>query len=100
MYAIVRATTYDRQKLRNGRAQLDEFQAIHAQQPGYRGTVVVDVGDGRWISVNLWEREQDAQAALPKMVPMVQRLIEPLTAGPSQLVGAGLVVLTDLSPAP
>jgi hypothetical protein len=59
--------------------------------------VVVDVGNGRWISVNLWESVQDAQAALPTMIPVVQRLIEPLTAGPSQLVGAGPVVLTDLS---
>lgn len=99
MYAIVRDTRYDPAKLRHGRAQLAEFQELHARQPGYCGTVVVDVGDGRWISVNLWEREQDAQAALPVMVPVVQRLIEPMTTEPLQLVGAGPVVLTDLTKA-
>jgi hypothetical protein len=99
MYAIVRDTTYDPAKLRDGSDQIAEFQEIHARQPGYRGTVVVDVGNGRWLSVNLWESEQHSQAALPAMIPVVQRLIEPLTAGPSQLVGAGPVVLTDLAKA-
>jgi hypothetical protein len=99
LYAIVRDTTYDPAKLREGSGQLAEFQEIHARQPGYRGTLVVDVGNGRWISINLWESEQHAQAALPIMVPVVQRLVEPLLARPSELVGTGPVVLTDLTPA-
>lgn len=97
MYAIVRDNTYDPAKLAQGGEQLAEFQALHARQPGYRGTIVVDAGNGRWLAVNLWETEEHATAALPAMMPEVQRLIEPMMAGPSHLIGAGPVVLTDLT---
>ena len=97
MYAIVREAMYDPSALEErGRKQLAEFQAIHAAQPGYVGSVVVELAPDRWLTVNLWEREQDAADALPVMVPVVQRLIEPLLAGPSKLLGAGRVILTDL----
>jgi hypothetical protein len=96
MYAIIRDTTYDPAKLSQGQDRLAEFQAVHARQPGYRGSIVVDAGNGRWLAINLWETEADAAAALPRMVPEVARLIEPMMAGPSQLVGAGPVVLADL----
>ncbi len=97
MYAVVRDTPYDPAKLREGSEAIAEFQAIHARQPGYAGTVVVDAGNGRWLTVNLWETEEQAAAALPTMVPVVQRLIEPLMAGPSQLIASGPVALTDLA---
>jgi hypothetical protein len=47
--------------------------------------------------VNLWNREEDARAALPVMVPVVERLLEPMMTQPSELIGAGPVVLTDLT---
>ena len=97
MYAIVRENTYDPAKLAQGSEQLAEFQALHARQPGYRGTINVDAGDGRWLIVNLWETEEHAAAALPLMIPVVQRLIEPLMAGPSRLIGTGPAVLADLT---
>ena len=98
MYAIIRETTYDPAKLSQGQDRLAAFQAAHARQPGYRGTIVVDAGNGRQLAVNLWESEEHAAAALPAMAPVVQRLLEPMMAGPSQLLGAGLVVLADLPP--
>ena len=98
MYAIVRENTYDPAKLDQGQARLIEFQALHARQPGYRGTMVVDAGDGRWLTVNLWETKEHATAALPALIPEVQRLLEPMMAGPSELIGTGPVVLTDLTP--
>ncbi len=97
MYAVVRDNTYDPSKLAQGRERLAEFQAIHARQPGYRGGIVVDAGDGHWLTVNLWESEEQAIAALPALVPEVQRLLEPMMAGPSHLIGTGPVVLTDLA---
>ena len=99
MYAVVRENTYDPTKLAQGSEQFAEFQALHASQPGYRGTIVVDAGNGRHLIVNLWATEEDATAALPKVAPAVQRLLGPLMAGPSQLIGTGPVVLTDLTQA-
>jgi len=99
MYAIVRDASYDGARLAQGAAQLDEFQAIHARQPGYQGTIVVDIGNGRRITVNLWESEGQATAALPKMVPEVERLLTPLLTAPAQLIGAGPVVISDLTKA-
>jgi hypothetical protein len=96
MYAIIRENTFDPEKIAENQAQIAEFQKVHAEQPGYSGTLVVDLGEGRQLSVNLWDTEGHASAALPAMVPVVRRLVEPLMAGPSQPIGAGPVVLTDL----
>ncbi len=97
MYAIVRENSYDSAKLTRGRPDVDEFQMLHARQPGYQGTIVVELEEGRWLSVNLWDSEASASAALPAMVPAVQRLLEPMMTGPSRVIGSGPVVLTDLS---
>ena len=97
MYAVVRDTTYDLDKLAQGRERLEEFQAMHARQPGYRGAIVVDAGNGRWLTVNLWETQEHSSVALPALVPEVQRLLEPMMAGPSQLIGSGPVLLSDLT---
>ena len=96
MYGIVRESTYDPDALARGKHRIDEFQALHANQPGYAGTVVVELSPGRWLTVNLWNREEDARAAFPVMVPVVQRLLEPMMTQPSELIGAGRVVLTDI----
>ncbi len=96
MYAIIRETTYDPAKLARETGQIEEFQALHARLPGYRGTVVVDAGGGRWLTVNLWESEEHAAAALPLMVPVVQRLLEPMMAAPSRVLGSGPIVVADL----
>src|SRR5919202_6680975 len=95
MYAIIRDNTFDPAKLMEGRDQFAEFQAVHARQPGYKGSIVVDAGNGRQLVVNLWETEEHAAAALPVMAPEVQRLVAPMMVAPSQLIATGPVVLAD-----
>jgi hypothetical protein len=96
MYAVVRDNHYDPSKLAGGQAALDEFQALHDRQPGSLGTLLVDAGNHRWITINVWESEEQAMAALPGLIPEVQRLIEPLLAAPSQLIVAGPVRVNTL----
>jgi hypothetical protein len=100
MYAITRKNTYDPAKLAAAAPALGEFQALHAAQPGYAGGIDIDIGQGQRIIVNLWQSEQDARAGQAVLVPHVQRLIEPLMAGPSQLLGSGEVAATDLTRQP
>jgi hypothetical protein len=98
MYAIIRHNTYDPVKLAEAGQALAEFQALHARQPGYAGSIIVDLGGGQQIAVNLWHAQQDANAGQSALVPHVQRLLEPLMSGPSRLVGAGKAAATDLPP--
>jgi|ERR671933_409290 hypothetical protein len=97
MYGVIRVNQYDPAKLAEGQVQLDEFQALHDRQPGALGTLIVDAGDNRWITINLWESQERATAALPGLVPEVRRLLEPLLAGPSQLIAAGPVRLNTVT---
>jgi deazaflavin-dependent oxidoreductase (nitroreductase family) len=96
LYAVVRDNQYDPNKLAQGQRPLDQFQAFHDRQTGSLGTLVVDAGNDRWITSNVWESEEQAIAALPGLVPEVQRLIEPLLAAPSQLIVAGPVRVDTL----
>ncbi len=96
MYAILRELFYDPAKLSKANEQLEEFQRLHASQPGYLGSITVDAGQGRQIVVNLWETEAQAFAGREALEPAVRRLIEPLLARPSQFIGAGLVTDNDI----
>ena len=98
MYAIIRKNTYDPGKLEYAGPALAQFQALHAAQPGYAGTIEVDTGAGHRIIVNLWHTEQDARAGMAALVPHVQRLLGPLMVGPSQLIGVGEANASDLTP--
>ncbi|HEY7894361.1 MAG TPA: hypothetical protein VIC24_05635 [Gemmatimonadaceae bacterium] len=97
MYAVVRDNTFDRAKLAAESAKIAEFQAAHARQPGYRGSVVVDIGSGRQISVTLWQSQADGEAARIALGPVIGRALVPLLATSSILVGVGDVVFDDLS---
>jgi hypothetical protein len=97
MYAIIRKNTFSRDKLTRAAGTLAEFRELHSAQPGYVGSVEIEVGDGTHVVVNLWQTERDAQAGMAVLVPHVQRLLQPLMAGPSQFIGAGEVVATDLA---
>jgi hypothetical protein len=74
-----------------------EFQVRHASQPGYQGNIVVDAGNGRVLTVTLWETQEHATAARSVLEPEVQRLLRPLMTAPSQVIGTGPVVATDLT---
>jgi hypothetical protein len=96
MYAVLRLNSFDPAQLVVSADRMEEFDAIHAAQPGFIGSVVVDLGAGRRFALNLWETEQHSTAALQVLGPEVGRLLGPLMAAPSQLIGAGPVLSSDL----
>jgi len=98
MYAMLRLNSFDRDKLAASGERLEEFDKVHAAQPGYVGSVVVDPGDGRRFALNLWESEEHSAAALSVLGPEVGRLLSPLMSSPSELIGVGTVISSDLAP--
>jgi len=99
MYAIVRDSTFDPVKLAQGKEQLDEFQVLHASQPGYQGNILIDAGDGRMLILTLWDNQEAAMAGRSALGPQVERLLGSLMTAESHVVGAGPVLATDLSKA-
>jgi hypothetical protein len=97
MQAVVRKVSYDPKALAEASEQVREFERIHAEQPGYAGNVVVDLGDGERIMITLWETPEDAAAARSALGPVVQELLAPLERAPSHLLGAGEVIRTDVA---
>ncbi len=96
MYAVVRELFYDVTKLTNASQQLQEFQRLHKEQPGYLGNLTVEVTPGHQIVINIWQSEAQSNAGRERLGPAVHRLQEPLMSAPSRLVGAGPVVSNDL----
>ncbi len=92
MYAVLRINPYDEEKVAASAHRLEEFDRIHAAQPGFAGSVVVDLSGGRRFVVNLWESEEHGRAALARLRPEVDRLVLPLLSAPSEFVGAGPVI--------
>ena len=92
MYAVLRRNTFDPDKLAASAGALKEFDRLHAKQPGFAGAIVVDLGDGRRFAVNLWNGPERARAAVEVLAPVVGRLLVPLMAAPSELLGAGPVL--------
>jgi hypothetical protein len=97
MYAVLRLNSFDPDKLAGSTDQLEEFDRIHASQPGFAGSIVVDLGSGRRFMVNLWQNEDASKAAFERLMPEVDRLLTPLLADPSQFMGAGPVIAADLT---
>ena len=95
MFAVVREATLDPEKRRQGQAQIDEFAALVARQPGYAGLVGVDAGDGRTLTLTLWESEAHATASVAVTAPEAQRLIGPLWTTPPQIIAQGPVLRSD-----
>lgn len=91
MQAVLRVNSFDPDKLAGAGQQLEEFDRIHAAQPGFLGTMTVDLGEGRRFVLNLWESEEDRLSGLAALGPAVERLVNPLLAEPSQLIGVGPV---------
>ena len=92
MYAVLRLNTYDPDRLAAGADRVARFDRLHAAQPGFLGSAVVDLGEGRRFHLNLWESAEAAEAGRRALGPAVEELLGPLMAAPSQLVGAGSVV--------
>jgi hypothetical protein len=98
MYAVLRLNSFDPAKLAASGEKLEEFDRVHAAQPGYVGSVVVDLGESRRFVLNLWESEQHSTSALSVLGSEVQRLLVPLLSSPSELIGVGTVLSSDLAP--
>jgi hypothetical protein len=98
LYAVLRLNSFDPAKLGASGEKLEEFDRIHAAQPGYVGSIVVDLGESRRFALNLWESEQHSTSALSVLGPEVQRLLVPLLSSPSELIGVGTVLSSDLAP--
>jgi hypothetical protein len=92
MFATVRETFSDPRRLGQGRAELEEFAALRARQPGFVGAVAVDAGAGRVLTLALWESEERASAALARLEPEAQRLLGPPRAPPSRVIARGPVL--------
>lgn len=97
MYAVIRDNQYDLKKLAQSAKEMEEFNAHHAAQPGYKGNMVVDLSNGHMLIVTLWKTEKQAHAARTALEPAIVRLLVPLMTRPSQLTGAGPVVVSDLT---
>lgn len=97
MYAVLREATYDTEKKARGSKQIEEFARIRAQQTGYRGTVTVEAGDGRTLTLALWESQEQQEAASTTLAPEAQRLMAPLWTTPARIVGSGEVIQNDLT---
>ena len=97
MFAVVREATYDTKKKASGSKQMEEFARTLAQQKGYRGRVIVEAGDGRTLSLVLWESKEQQEAASAKLAPEVERLLSPLWMTPARVVGSGEVSHNDLT---
>jgi hypothetical protein len=97
MFAVVREATYDDAKKALAGEQVAEFARIRADQPGYRGVVTVEVGDGRTLTVALWETEEQSRAASATITPEADRLMGPLWTTPSRVIGQGDVIHNDIA---
>lgn len=100
MYAVCRETSYAPDTPIEQTPQFQEFQRAHADRPGYIGTVVTEVGGGRYLTLTLWDTTEHMDAARETIGPIAARLLNPLMTAPSILHGTGPVVVNDLVPAP
>ena len=100
MHAVARLTSFDPAKLAAAGDALEQFDQAHRTQPGYAGTVVVELHEGRRLILNLWDSEEHSTAALSVLGPDVERALTPLMSDGSELIGVGTVTYTDLIPSP
>jgi hypothetical protein len=96
LFAVFRETTYDSDKPMYESEQFGSFQQAHAARSGYKGTIVADTGNGRFLTVTLWETAEDMDSARVALGPIVQRLLDPMMTTPAKLLGTGRVVVNDL----
>ena len=95
MYVMVREVILGNEEQYNAAHQ--EFARILAETPGLRGTLSLDAGEGRHVSIAVWDSAAAAQAAGPVLGPHYQRLLAPHTESPGKLVYEGPVVTETLT---
>lgn len=69
MYATVREGTANPETMARGKQQVEEFQRIRAQQPGYPGSMTMEAEHGRVLIITLWETPEQGKAAQQKLDP-------------------------------
>ena len=94
-FAIIRVSTFDDAELARSAPDILQFQRLHASQPGYAGAITVDIGPGRRLVVNLWDGEDDANAARENLLRPIDTLLDRPMNG-SSLIGAGPVIDIDI----
>lgn len=77
MYAVVRLNPFEANKLANSADSLKQFDQAHAAQPGYVGSIVVDLQGGRRLVLNLWDSEAHSATALSVLGPEAARSSTP-----------------------
>jgi hypothetical protein len=97
MYAVFRETYYSAETKIQETNAFKQFQGKHAEQPGYAGTVVTHMGEGRYLTVTLWETKEDMDNARKTLGQVVEELLNPIMAAPAILLGTGPVVVNDLN---
>lgn len=97
MFAVIRDNRFDPEKLISGAELLEQFQATHAAQAGYRGNLTIDAGNGRHLLVTLWDSGAKAQAARAGLEPAIRDFVMPILAEPSQFIGSGEVIYDDMT---
>ena len=96
MYAVFRETHYAADQEVVTKPEYQEFNVVHAKQPGYLGTIVADAGDGKLLTVTLWATAENMVAARDALGAVVARTLNPLMTAPAVLLGTGRVVVNDL----
>lgn len=97
MYAVFRETNYPLEIKLQETKEFKEFQDKHAKQPGYVGTIVTNVDEGRYLSITLWETKEDMDNARKALGQVVLELLNPIMTSPAKLLGTGPVVVSDLN---
>ena len=97
MYAVVRES-----QLRSGvqgpnQAAREEFAALRHRQPGHHGSMSIDIGGGRILTIGLWDSQQSADAAGPILRPEMERLLLPELTGPPEVIHQGTVIGNDIT---
>jgi hypothetical protein len=100
MHAVIRETTYASDQRLEQMPEFHRFQAAHAARPGYRGTIVTQIGEGRYVTVTLWASAAAMDAGREALGPVVRELLDPRMTAPSLLHGTGDVVLADVAAVP
>jgi hypothetical protein len=96
MFAVIRETTYSLDAPLAERPEFKAFQDKHVILPGYLGTLVTHLGNGRHITVTLWDTADHMKAARDAIGPTVKTFIEPIMISPPTLVGTGEVAYADI----